>query len=410
MTVSTDNLDDLLAPAVIANPYATYARLREIDPIHWNPLFNAWVVTRYDDVQAMLQDPRIRSGWGLSRPVQTQTPEDQAALEALTRFRSLSIAGQDGPDHRRLRALISKAFTPNMVERMRGFIQEQVDLIVDEAQKRGGFEVMHDLGMHLPGQVIFHLCGVPEELHDDFVRSANILAVASGLGDLAPGELATLTNGALAVMQDVYKVIDDQAANPQDNLIGRLLQAEENGQIFSREELCNFIYGLLLGGSENTARIIANGLLALLRNPDQLALLRKNPELIDSAVEEIIRFDPPVTMNFRTPSEDILVRGHTIKAGDLIFLSLGAANRDPEQFPDPDRFDITRQPNRHLAFGYGAHYCIGAPLSRLENKIVFETIVQRLPGLRLTDAELEWNPNFIMRDLKALHVTFDRQF
>ncbi|HEU4328668.1 MAG TPA: cytochrome P450 [Roseiflexaceae bacterium] len=407
MTVTVDlTLNDLLSPAVVADPYPTYALLRETDPVHWNPLFHAWIVTRYDDVLALHQDSRIRSGWGLSRPVSMQTPEDQAALDKLLRFRGMSITGKDGQDHRRMRMLVGKAFSPRLVEQTRGFIQGRVDALLDEAIARGHMEVMQDFALPLSTETIFHICGIPKQLHKRIIQSANHLAMTPGLGELAPGELAALTDDAFSVFDDVLALIDAQAADPQDNLIGHMLRAEESGHVLEREEMSQFVYTLLLGGFETTARMLTNGALALLRNPDQLALLRSNPALIDSAVNEVLRFDPSVMLTFRTSAEEILVRDKVLKPGEMIFLALGAANRDPEQFPDPDRFDITRQPNRHLSFGHGSHFCIGASLGRLEGQIALNSLVQRLPNMRLATTELEWNPNFVVRDIKALPIVF----
>ncbi len=407
MTVTVDPaLNDLLSPAVVADPYPTYAHLRETDPVHWNPLFHAWIVTRYNDVLALHQDPRIRSGWGLSHPVQVETPEDQAALDRLARFRSGSITGKDGADHRRMRMLVSKAFSPRLVEQTRGFIEQRANALVDRVIAGGRMEVMHDFAMPLSSDTIFHVCGIPEEMHQRIIQSANHLAVTPGLGGMAPGELAALTDDAFTVFDDVQALIDAQAACPQNNLIGQMLRAEANGQALDREEMCQFVYGLLLGGFETTARMITGGVLALLRNPDQLALLRNNPALIEGAVNEILRFDPSVMLTFRTPAEEIVVRDKTLRPGELIFLALGAANRDPEQFPDPDRFDITRQPNRHLSFGHGSHFCLGASLGRLEGQIALDILVRRLPDMRLAETELEWNPNFVVRDIKALPIVF----
>lgn len=394
-------LDHLLAPETIANPHSFYGELREQHPVYWNAQFQLWVVTRYDDVSTLLQDPRLH--WSQGNPdMQDTGPADLAGRHYLESFRANTIIAKDGAEHTRLRRLIHAAFTPRIVEQMRATIQRETDRLIDAVLTKGSFEVLADLAAVLPRQTIFALCGVPDHAWRQIVRGADALVFSLSEQRPPPGRFAAWADDLRVGEAYLREFIAGRRAAPQDDLLGALLLAEENGSLLNEQELVNFVYALLLAGFETTAHLIANGLLTLLRHPEQLECLRSDPALIGSAVQELLRFEPAVMNVMRLTREPLSLHGQTIPPGQVVLLSLATANRDPRQFPAPERLDITREPNRHLSFGYGPHYCIGAALARLECQIAIGSVLERMPGLRLTGEPLRWLPNFLVRGLHSL--------
>ena len=393
-----------LLPEVRANPYPLYHQLREEEPVHWSELLEAWVLTRYDDVSALLKDSRFSAD--------RRKANNRFAQEAVKRMQeggpladATTMLGADPPEHTRLRGLVSKAFTPRVVEAMRPHIQEIVDSLLDDVQESGRMDIIGDLAYPLPVIVIAEMLGVPPADRDDFKRwSDDIVAT---LGPLAAPEVIEQARISIQEMADYFNaVIAERRREPREDLLSGLIAAEERGEVLSEEELLATCILLLAAGNETTTNLIGNGMLALLRHPEQLEKLRDQPSLTDSAVEEFLRYDGPVQSTARVATEQLEIRGKTIEQAQLVIALLGAANRDPEQFPNPDELDVARQPNQHIAFGQGIHYCIGASLARMEGQIAFETLLRRMPNPRLETEEQEWGGNFILRGLKRLPIAF----
>jgi cytochrome P450 len=388
-------------PEFVADPYSTYHRLRAEDPVHHSPL-GFWVLTRYPDVMAMLRDPRL-------------TKEPIAAFVA-ARFGlagpppglGLSMLDRDPPDHTRLRGLVSKAFTPKALESLRPHIQGIVDDLLEHAAGKGEMDLIEEFAYPLPVRVICEMLGVPVKDHERFKGWG--LDIARGLDaimlppDSEVGQRSVSGRRALAAY--FRELIAERRAAPRDDMLSALITAEEAGDKLDEEELLATCILLLVAGHETTVNLIGNGTLALLRHPDQLRKLRERPALIGTAVEELLRFDGPVQRTARIPSEDITIGGQTIGKGEMVMPFLGAADRDPTQFPDPDRLDITRTDNRHIAFGMGIHFCLGAPLARMEGQIAINTLLARLPKLALATDRPQFRQSLTLRGLEALPVSF----
>lgn len=394
----------LLAPEVRQNPYPLYAALRREAPVHWDPGLGRWVVSRYADVAVLLRDPRLSSERGAALNAGLP-PAVQEELAPTVRQRANTMLFSDPPKHTRLRRLVNKAFTPRIVEALRASIQAQVDALLDAAAAKGELEVIHDFAYPLPATVIAGMLGAPPEDRDQFKAWSDDIALA-----LTPESAAVALRAqqsGLAMGQYMSRIVADRRVNPRNDLISALLAAEEQGDALSEEELYAMCALLLIAGHETTTNLIANGLLALLRWPDELARLRAEPELLKPAVEELLRYDSPIQGISRVLLEDVELHGERMRAGAPVVLLTGAANRDPDQFADPDRLDVGRTDNRHLAFGGGIHYCLGAPLARLEGQIAFATLLRRFPVLRLASDELTYKRSLGFRALTALPVAFD---
>jgi len=400
---------DLLAPGAFANPYPVYAQMRAAAPVYWSDQIQSWVLTRYDDVLALARDPRLATGWRqlpMGRPL---TPEEQDDIREIERIRIGLLGSLNGQDHLRQRTLVQAAFTPRVVEQMSGFIQAKVDALIDAVAPHGRMDFVRDVALPLPLAVTYHLIGVPPEFQETVKAGADALLGSVSLHSPPPGQIGALLRLAKAGEQCVREMIAQRRAKPEDDLLSQMVHASQDGQRLSDDELCALVYTLVLSSFEATVNLIGNCVLMLLTHPGQLLRLRNEPRLIESAVEELLRFDTPTLCVARTLSEDVQVRDVTLRRGQMAMLMLGAANRDPEHFPEPDRLDLARSPNRHLSFGQGPHYCLGAALARLEVQTVIRALLERLPGLRLDTAPetLEWLPSMIMRGLKALPLRFD---
>lgn len=386
-------------PEFLDDPYPTYHRLRTEDPVHRSPL-DFWVLTRYDDVQFVLRDPRFAK-----EPLMAFLA---ARLGAIPPGVGLSMLDRDPPDHTRLRALVSKAFTPRVVEVLRPRIQQIVDALIDRVESAGSMDLMEDFAYPLPVIVICEMLGVPVEDRERFKTWG--LDIARGLdGILLPpdSDVVKRSGESRRALSAYFRdLIAERRASPRADLLSGLIAAEEAGDKLNENELLATCILLLVAGHETTVNLIGNGTLALLRHPEQLRLLREQPGLIASAVEELLRYDGPVQRTARVPSEDVTIGGRTIGKGELVMPFIGAADRDPAQFPDPDRLDITRADNRHIAFGWGIHFCLGAPLARVEGQLAINTLVRRLPKLALATEKPEHRQSLTLRGLKGLPVTF----
>jgi cytochrome P450 len=417
MTPSTpSDADDLSIaalrdPAVRANPYLFYARLRSQAPIHWDPaagVNGGWVLTRHADVMAALRDPRVTAE-RLDAPQNADWLPEEYREAARQVFRAMphQLLFLDPPDHTRLRGLISKAFTPRLVEAWRPRIIQLANELLDPAQEAGQMDVIASIAYPLPAIVIAELLGVPPEDREQFIRwSADFGGFLDG-STLTPLEALQALQGVADFMDYFRGVIALRASAPRDDLLQAMLTARERDDALTEDELLANLVLLLAAGHGTTTHLIGNGLLALLRHPEQYQRLKDHPDLIPTAVAELLRFDSPVQLTGRRTREEITIGGVTLAAGQHFTTILGAANRDPDQFPDPDRLDVGRPENRHLSFGYGIHFCLGAPLAKLEAEIALSAVTQRLPQLRLADgaeSALEWEPSIVFRGLKSLPV------
>ncbi len=387
-------------PEFLADPYPTYHRLRAEDPVHQSPL-GFWVLTRYDDVQAVMRDPRL-----VKEPIVSLLAARFGI--AVPPGVGLSMLDRDPPDHTRLRGLVSKAFTPRVVEGLRPRVRQIVDGLLDRVEDAGAMDLIEEFAYPLPVIVICELLGVPVEDHERFKGWGLDLARGLDAIMLPPdSEIARRSGEARRGLATYFReLIAERRASPRADMISGLIAAEEAGDTLSADELIATCILLLVAGHETTVNLIGNGTLALLRHPGELERLRTNPGLIGSAVEELLRYDGPVQRTARVPSEDVVVGGRTIEAGAMVMPFLGAADRDPAQFPDPDRLDIGRADNRHVAFGWGIHFCLGAPLARLEGQIALQTLVRRRPKLALATDRVEYRQSLTLRGLSALPVTF----
>ena len=388
-----------LSPAFHADPYPFYRHLRETDPVHLSAL-GLWILTRYEDCVTSLRDPRFgRDGFEAILSAQYGEESETGRLPRSMLFR-------DPPDHTRLRALVNRAFTPRVIEGMRGQIQGVVDLLLDRVERQGRMDVIGDLAYPLPVTVICDMLGVPAGDHEqikewssDIIRSLDAIGMPSDASIVERGRI-----GRRGIADYFRALLPERRRHPRADLLSSLIAVEEQGDRLTEGELLATCVLLFIAGHETTVNLIGNGTLALLRHPDQLRRLREDPALIGSAVEELLRYDGPVQRTARIPSEDITIGTQTIPKGEMVMPFLGAANRDPAQFPDPDRLDITRADNRHIAFGMGIHFCLGAPLARAEGEIAIGSVLGRFAMLRLLDEEPAWGGSLAIRGLSSLHV------
>jgi cytochrome P450 len=389
-----------LSPAMSIDPYPTYAALRARDPVHWSPLANAWVLSRYEDVDAVLRDHRRFSNDARNRHI-------PKGLRASTAFPRRNMFFLDPPHHTRLRALLSKAFTPGAVAALTPHIQDIMEHLLDQIEQPASFDVMQAIARPLSVLVLARLLGVPAQ---DRVR----LAAWSHriVRTLEPAVSAAQDEDAMQAayeLDDYFRdIVEARRVQSQPDLIGTLVAVEEVGDSLNQNELLMMLRLLLVAGQETTTDLIGNGLLALLRHPQQLHMLREEPALMEAAVEELLRYDSFVQVDCRAALEGMAIRGRQIKKGQGILPLLGSANRDAEVFSHPDRLDITRQQAGHVAFGRGIHYCLGAPLARLEARLAFTALLRRFSDMRLLTAHPPFKDNLALRGLKALPVAAHR--
>ncbi len=385
---------DLARPKFKANPYPFYARLRAEAPVCRTKLLGqpTWLVTRYSDVLSALKDERLLKDW----------PPTTKWIHRLSGPTTRNMLNQDGPDHTRLRTLVHKAFTPHLIERLRQRIQNVCDELLNELTTNGRMELMRGYALPLPLTVISELLGIPAEDRNRLHSLSRSSLSASNL----IGVLRSLPDQRLLIRR-IRKLIAQRRRDPRDDLITALVQAEEAGDKLNEQELVAAIALLLIAGYETTVNLIGSGALALIQSSQQREHFQQNPALTGSAIEELLRYASPLDMaSQRFASEDMTIGSVAISQGDVVVAVVGSANHDESQFPDPETFDISREPNKHLAFGMGVHFCIGAPLARLEGQIALTTLFRRFPNLRLTqDAEsLRWRKSLIVRGLEELPV------
>jgi pimeloyl-[acyl-carrier protein] synthase len=367
-----------------ANPYPTYHRLRAEAPVLRDPARGDWIVTGFAEVVAALGDAR---------------------LSAETKSKSIVCADMmlflDPPRHTRLRGLVNRAFTPRVVKGLRPRVEALVADLLAPARERGELDVIADLGEPLPGIVIAELLGVPAADRPQFKRWSDDTVRAIG-GQATPEVAAQAQGSMLAMWEYLRAAAADRRARPANDLLSGLVAAEAEGDRLSENELLATCILLMFGGNETTTNLIGNGVLALLRHPEQWERLRAEPDLIQSAVEELVRYDSPIQRTVRVAREDLELGDARIGRGERISLMIGAANRDPAAFPNPDRLDVGRGERRHLAFGLGPHFCLGSSLARLEGQVAIAAVVAQFPGLRLLTEAPEWKPNLNFRGLRSL--------
>lgn len=396
------SLYHLLDPQVRANPYPLYHRLRSEDPVHWDPFLHKWVVTRYADAVAVFQ--RFSANC-------VATPEQLASLglptlTPLARVLVRQMLFLDPPVHGRVRGLASKAFTPRRVEVLRAHIQDIVHSLLDAVQARGQMDVLADLGYPLPAMVNAEMLGVPASDWKQLIAWSADFAQVLGNFQYSSEDMPRVLRSLEAMSAYFRAAIYECRSRPREGLIQAFATAELDGDRLTEEEVIANSILTMVGGQETTTNLIGNGILTLLRHPDQLEKLRADLSLIPSAVEELLRYESPSQQTTRLAPEDVELGGKTIRQRQTVIVVMGAANRDPERFPDPDRFDICRQDNRHLAFGWASHFCFGAPLARLESQIAFEAVLRRMPHLRVVAGPVIWRDNLGLRGLQALPVMF----
>ena len=369
------------------NPYRQYRRLREKAPVHQSPI-GPWSLLGYEECARLIRDPSL----SVEDRNATVSPRD--------------ILNMDPPDHTRIRRLLSKAFTPRRIEELVDTTQSLVDTMLDGIEDRGRLDVIPDLAFPLPFAVISRMLGMPED-DSESVRDWSHTLVQVLEPMLAPEELAKVMIAGENLRGRVTEVIEEKRKKPADDLLSALIAVEEQGDRLSEEELLDQVMLLYIAGHETTVNLIGNGMLALLRNPEQLNKLVKTPQLIDNGIDELLRFDSPVQFTRRVALADIEIDGNSVAAGSMIFAMLGSANHDPEHFgPNADELDLARlEAPHHLSFGGGIHHCLGAVLARMEGRIGIGSLVQRFPNMELTDEPAKWNQRLVLRGLDSLPVS-----
>ncbi len=404
-SLTSEPLFDPLSPDFIRNPYPAYERLRTTDPMHVTT-YGAFVASRHAEVSQVLRDKRFGKDF-VDRSIRRYGPD--IMNEPIFRSMSHWMLQQDPPDHTRLRGLVVKAFTARRVEDMRPRIQEVVDQTIDAVIDRGHMDLIEDFAFRLPVTIICDMLGIPEDHREMFYKGSRDGGRILDPVPLTPEEIAQANAGNAMAKMYFEQLFELRRRNPGSDLTTQLVQAEEGGNKLTNEELTANIILLFGAGHETTVNLIGNGVLALHRNPDQLALLKDNLSLMPNAIEEFLRYDSSVQLTGRAALQDIDdLGGKTIPKGESVLCLLGSANRDPAVYPDrPDRLDITRPNVRPLSFGGGIHHCLGAQLARIEAEIAIATLLRRLPDLRLDDANNpEWRPTFVLRGLKRLPASW----
>jgi cytochrome P450 len=383
---------------MLADPYPAYRAQRERGRVQ-RTAAGHWQVLGYEEVSTLLTDPRFGEAAGRGGRIRLSRTRREGPHQLLGRVDTM--LSQDPPEHTRLRRLVSKAFTPRSLQKMRPRIQQIVNELLDGLADRAEFDLVSELAWPLPVIVIAEMLGIPREDRERFKRWSDAMVATLG-GDYSSLDEARRSNEEL--VEYVSHVIADRRKHPRDDLISRLVAAEESGQRLTEDEMLGTVALLLVAGNETTTHLISSGMLVLLGNPDQMARLRADPSLLPSAVDEMLRYTGPVHTTRRTAREDVALGDAEITRGEVVVGVLAAANRDPEKYPDPDAFDVARNPTDHLAFGDGIHFCLGAALARLEAQVAIGTLLARFPTLRLLDKQPKWGGTFAIRGVTSLRL------
>jgi cytochrome P450 len=399
---------DLGKPATNANPFPEFARLRAEDPVHWSLAMKAWIITRHADVKNVALNNRQISADRLTPFFKTNPEYQRGSIDSLVRYLNHWMVFRDPPDHTRLRRLFNKAFTPTSVSNLRPSIENIVAHLIDgmEAKARRGETVDYiaDFAYPLPASVIMDLLGVPRTDLGRVKLWSDDIALFIGTAQVAGNKYLRAESGAKAMSDYFRSLVEARTAEPHDDMISHLVLARDDRDALTTDEIIGTCILLLFAGHETTTNLIGNGFLYSMRHRDQWERLVADPSLAGSAVEEYLRYDGPSGALARVAAADLEMGGKTIREGQRLFAFMNSANRDPEAFADPDRFDISREPNVHLTFGHGIHFCLGAPLARLEAQIATTRLAERLPDVRLSGGDPEWHDSLILRGVKRLPV------
>ncbi|MFK7836881.1 MAG: cytochrome P450 [Sulfitobacter sp.] len=393
-------------PSVMADPFPTYTKLREADPVHWSPSLKSWIITRYTDVRDLL----LSDSLSVNRLIQFYKmlpPADAALLKDIIHYLSLWLAFRDPPDHTRVRRIMRHAFTPKAVEEMRPNIIEITDLLLDRLKASGANDVdlIQEFAMQLPAFVIMDLLDVPRDMLDEFKEWSDDMAVFIGGARNSGDKYNRAARGCEKMSAYFHQLIEERTANPKPGFLMDLINARDEGDKLSNDELVATCILILFAGHETTTNLIGNATLLLLQHDDQRAKLRENPGLIEGMIEEVLRFDGPTNALVRVAAKDHELHGRQIREGQRVFVMVNAANRDPRMFHDADQFDITRTQNRHLTFGQGIHLCLGARLAREEGRIAVKRLFERFPDITLDpDKSPEWLDAMVPRGTRYLPV------
>ena len=397
---------DLGKPATNANPFPEFARLRAEDPVHWSPAMKAWIITRHADVKQVALNNRQISADRLTPFFKTNPEYQRGSIDSLVRYLNHWMVFRDPPDHTRLRRLFNKAFTPTSVSNLRPSIETIVAHLIDgmEAKARRGETVDYiaDFAYPLPASVIMDLLGVPRADLERVKLWSDDIALFIGTAQVAGNKYLRAESGAKAMSDYFRTLVEARTAKPHDDMISHLVLARDDRDALTTDEIIGTCILLLFAGHETTTNLIGNGFLYSMRHREQWERLVADPSLAGSAVEEYLRYDGPSGALARVAAADLEMGGKTIRQGQRLFAFMNSANRDPEAVADPDRFDIGREPNVHLTFGHGIHFCLGAPLARLEAQIAATRLAERLPDLRLSGGDPEWHDSLILRGVKRL--------
>jgi cytochrome P450 len=401
------NNDDMFTADVIADPYGYYGRLREEDPIHWNELYDLWVITRHDDVVWMTRHHELFSNAVFRNDPRPAYPaileSDQDLYEYVRNYQADQFIQHDRPEHLEMRKVVHSYFTPRSMEAWRPFVRNAVKTLLDAAEEKGHMDVMRDVATPLPVLVIAQMMGVPEP-DRPYIRELAEKLLYIGRGEY--DRMKPLTEGMQGMIDYVSPLVDERIVNPGDDFISVLAQGEKQG-IFTRHQVLVNTSLLLLAGHETTINLLCNGTLAFMQHPEQWALLKQDPAgWAKRATEECLRYDAPVKSIQRLAVQDVEMRGKVVRKDDRIRWFISSANRDPEVFANPETFDISRDPNPHVAFGSGVHHCLGATIARLEGQEVFKALAERFPSLHVDSAELTYQPSITFRSLKSLPVAW----
>jgi pimeloyl-[acyl-carrier protein] synthase len=397
------SLFQLLKPEVVADPYPIYRRIREREPVHWDPFMHSWVVTSYAEVVTVLSKYKA---------ARTPTPEqlEMMGLSVLRPYAETMLKQMlfmDAPTHTRLRNMCAQAFTAKRMELLRQRCEQIANELIDQVVDHGRLDLIRDFASPFPAIVLAALMGVPARDREQLKRWSSDFSELLGNFEHNPDRVRALVSSLEQMQAYISDQVIEQRSNPRDGVISTLLSVEMDGDLLTDEEVVANSMLMIAGGLEETTNLIGNGMFSLLQRPNEFALLKSHPEIIQSAIEELLRFESPTQHTGRIAPEDVVLGGKRISKGSALIAVVAAANRDPARFIDPDRLDLERKDNRHVAFGWASHYCLGAPLSRLAGQIAFTVLLRRLPGLALVTTHPEWRGMAAMRGILSLDVTFD---
>ncbi|MEH6515235.1 MAG: cytochrome P450 [Halioglobus sp.] len=390
-------------PSTINDPIPILRKLQESEPVYWSDVLRGWVITRYDDVKTVLRNDNF-SADRITPFFESQPPERQAPIKELIRYLNTWVAFKDPPEHTRLRQLMRTVFTPATVAEMSGFIELAVDQLIADLKGKQEIDFIEEFAYPLPAMVILEMLGLPQSDMDLLKDWSNKMQMFIGSATTSPQKYVLAEEGAIQMAAYFREVIRDREEHPGSDIITKLLAIRDSDDTLTEDEVIGTSMLFLFGGHETTTNLIGNGVRALLQHPDQLALLRAQPDLIDSAIEEMLRYDGPTGASVRIVKVSHQFHDKWLESGQRVFVMINAANHDLQAFEQPDVFDINRDANNHLTFNFGPHFCMGAPLARLEGKIAINRIIEQFPDLRLSGAGCEYMDTMVMRGVRNMMV------